>query len=68
MSLQEELVTADSIMPDCRALPVLYIVKEQHMIPVRQYSHDFFSVHISYLLALISLSLSLYLFHRMLIF
>ena len=57
MSLEEEFVTADGIMSDGSSLPVLHIVKEQHMIPVRQYRHDFFSVHI-----LISLSLFLCLY------
>ena len=46
MSPQEELVPANSILSDGSAFSVFHYVKEQHVIPVRQYRHDFFSVQL----------------------
>ena len=46
MSLQEEFVTANSILSDGSAFPVFHFVKEQHVVSVRQYRHDFFSVQL----------------------
>jgi hypothetical protein len=46
MSLQEELVTANSILSDGSAFLVFHFVKEQHVVSVRQYCHDFFSVQL----------------------
>jgi hypothetical protein len=46
MALQKEFAAPDRIMADGSPFPVFHIVKEHHMIPVRQYCHDLFSVHI----------------------
>ena len=46
MALQKEFASPDRIMADGSPFPVFHIVKEHHMIPVRQYCHDLFSVHI----------------------
>jgi len=45
MSLKEELITTDGIMPDSGAVLVFHIVKKQHIVSVRKYIHYFFSVH-----------------------
>jgi len=46
MTLQEKLVTADGVVPDSDAVLMSRIVKQQHVVSVRQYAHQFFSVHI----------------------